>query len=225
MVIKEIVLQTGFPDELQKFYADTLGLNLKYKDDDSFDVQFGDSVLKFTKVPGKNKPFYHFAFNIPENQFKEAKEWAKQRVDLIKLDGEDEFDFKSWNAHSIYFYDPSGNILELIARNNLSNKSSEQFSGKSFLNISEIGLPVYDIENFYFEVNRNFDIPIFSGDTKNFCAAGDDEGLFIIVNNGRKWFPDCPDAEIFPTAVKIKSYFRKEIEFENLPYKIISVSE
>lgn len=222
MIIKGLELFTEEPDELKKFYSQTLGLELIREDAGSFSVNAGKSVLTFSLSADFTKPFYHFAFNIPENQLAEAKASISAKLNLISLNGEDEFDFRSWNAHSIYFYDPSGNIVELIARHNLNNSSSEEFSGKSILCVSEIGLPVSDPANFFEEINREYKIPLFSGDKKEFCAAGDDNGLFIIVNKGRKWFPDCGPARIFPLVINILSEKIKETEFENLPYKIIS---
>lgn len=222
MIIKGLELFTDKPDELKKFYSQTLGLELIREDARSFSVKAGKSVLTFSLTADFTKPFYHFAFNIPENKLSEAKVRMSAKLNLISLNGEDEFDFRSWNAHSIYFYDPSGNIIELIARHNLNNSSSEEFSGKSILSISEIGLPVYNVENFFEEISREYKIPLFSGDKKEFCAAGDDNGLFIIVNKGRKWFPDCGPARIFPLVINILSEKIKETEFEKLPYKIIS---
>ena len=222
MIIKELALYTNLIEELKEFYSQTLELALIKEDESSFAVSCGDSVLMFTLTNGIKDPFYHFAFNIPENKFKEAKDWISGKTELIKLNGEDEFDFRSWNAHSVYFYDPSGNIIELIARHNLNNASDEEFSGRSILSVSEAGLPVDDVDRFFSEVNKEFNIPQFSGDRSAFCAAGDDSGLFIIVSKGRKWFPDCCDAEIFPLLIIIRSNIEKELEFENLPYKIIS---
>ena len=222
MIIKELALYTNLIDELKEFYTQTLGLALIKEDESSFAVSCGDSVLVFTLTNDIKDPFYHFAFNIPENKFKEAKDWIRRKTELIKLNGEDEFDFRSWNAHSVYFYDPSGNIIELIARHNLRNASDEEFSGRSILSVSETGLPVDDVDKFFSEVNKEFNIPEFSGDRSAFCAAGDDSGLFIIVSKGRKWFPDCDDAEIFPLSIIISGDTEKEIEFENLKYKIIS---
>ncbi len=221
MFIKEVVLLTSDSGRLKDFYTETLGLDLTAEDESSFSVNTRSTSMTFRNSGEIKDPFYHFAFNIPENQFKEAKQWAIQRADLIKLNGEDEFDFKSWNAHSVYFYDTAGNIIELIARHNLNNSSQKAFSGKSLLSISEIGFPVHNVEEFFNIINRNFNIPDFSGDLKTFTAAGDDNGLFIIVPGGRKWFPDCPDAKIFPIAVKIITNTEKEIDFKNLPYKII----
>jgi hypothetical protein len=49
-------------------------------------------------------------------------------------------DFVNWRAKSVYFFDPAGNIIELIARFDLNNASSEKFSSEQFLSLSEIGL-------------------------------------------------------------------------------------
>ncbi len=222
MIIKELSLYTNLIEELKEFYTQTLELVLIKEDESSFAVRCRDSVLVFTLTNDLKDPFYHFAFNIPENRFSQAKEWIGRKTKLIKLDGDDEFDFRSWNAHSLYFYDPAGNIIELIARHNLNNSSDEEFSGKSILSVSEAGLPVDEVDKFFTKVNKEFNIPLFSGDRTDFCAAGDDTGLFIIVSKGRKWFPDCGAAEIFPLLINIISNTYKEMEFENLPYKIIS---
>ncbi|HMS33005.1 MAG TPA: ring-cleaving dioxygenase [Ignavibacteria bacterium] len=222
MIIKGLELFTDKLDELKKFYSQTLELEMIRDDIRSFSVNCGESILTFSLSADFTKPFYHFAFNIPENKLAEAKGKISAILNLISLNGEDVFDFRSWNAHSIYFYDPSGNIVELIARHNLNNSSSEEFTGKSFLSVSEVGLPVCDVEKFFEKINREYKTPLFSGDKKEFCAAGNDDGLFIIVNEGRKWFPDCGPAKIFPLVINILSEKIREIEFENLPYKITS---
>lgn len=222
MKIKEIVLYTNLLDKMRSFYHEILELETINNEENSITVKTQFTDLVFKQTSEIKNPFYHFAINIPENQFKQSKEWVKKRTDLIKLKGADEFDFISWNANSFYFYDPSGNIVEFIARHNLKNGSDKNFSGQSLLNVSEIGMPAYDVKILYDIAYKNFNTPVFSGDMKNFCAAGDDEGLFIIVPEGRKWFPDCPSAKIFPTKIKIVSYEEKNIEFYNIPYEIIS---
>lgn len=222
MIIKSLELYTNKINVLKEFYSGIIGLKILNENANCFTMNCGSSDITFIAAPENTEPFYHFAFNIPENKLSEAKEKLSRKLKLIRLNGEDEFCFSSWNAHSVYFHDPSGNIAELIARHNLSNGSAEDFSGKSILAVSEFGLPVYNVEKSYDEINNEFNIPVFSGDRKEFCAAGNDSGLFIIVNKGRKWFPGCADAEIFPAVINIISDKAKEILLDNLPYKIIS---
>ncbi len=226
MLIKEVILNTDKPEELKKFYETIIELPVIQKSDNSFSVQTLDSILTFEKNTGsKNEnPFYHFAFNIPNNRFAEAKAWISERADLIKSDGEDEFDFESWNARALYFYDPAGNILEFIARYDLDNSSAENFTSRSILSVSEIGMPVPDVEIFYNEISKEFKLPLFSGDSKTFCALGDDNGLMIVVPEKRIWYPNLTEAGIFPVTVIIESGIKKSLQFPDLPYKIISES-
>ncbi len=106
----------------------------------------GQSVLHFTRAVGNESPKYHFAFNIAPNLFKQAKIWLSENVALLRgKQGQDEFDFSSWNARGMYFYDPASNIGELIARSDLSPTRETTFDPGSILSISEIGVPVEDV--------------------------------------------------------------------------------
>ncbi len=49
-------------------------------------------------------------------------------------------DFIDWHARSVYFFDPAGNIVELIARDDLNDVADGAFSSRQFRNISETGL-------------------------------------------------------------------------------------
>ncbi len=70
-----------------------------------------------------------FAFNIPENQFREAKAWLASRVEIARPNGSDEIFYDDWNAHAVYFPDPGGNLVEFIARHNLPDRSEREFNG------------------------------------------------------------------------------------------------
>jgi catechol-2,3-dioxygenase len=226
MFINEVILNTGKSNELKNFYGKIMELPVSITGENTISIQTINSTLTFTEANDNNykDAFYHFAFNIPSNKFKEAKEWISERTDLIESEGENEFDFESWNARAMYFYDPAGNILEFIARKNLNNSSNEKFSSKSILSISEIGMPVYDVEKYYTEINTKLNIPLFSGDKKSFAAIGDDNGLMIVVPEKRIWYPNLNEAGIFPVTLIIESGVQKDIQFDELPYGIISES-
>lgn len=224
MKILEINLQTRVLDELVGFYGGLLGMDTS-TDESRLSIKSGHSTLSFDEVSSEKNPFYHFAFNIPENQLNEAINWLNEKVDLIPLKGETIFDFKAWDAHSIYFYDPAGNIVELIARHRLKNSSTKSFTGKSILSISEMGMPVKEVKPFFRELYDELRLPLFTGDLKTFTAAGDDNGLLIIVPEERKWFPDCPRAEIFPIGITISGTVDSEIRFEEYDYMVKSIKE
>lgn len=188
MKIKELKIYTeNFASQVD-FYSKVIGFELVQYADTQATFQIGRSRLRIVK----NDQFrpYHFAINIPSNQIKEALYWLKERVEILK-DGSSEIqDFDFWNAKAIYFYDMDKNIVECIARNNLKNESQEKFSINSMLEISEIGLPVNNIETTFYTLNRLADVEKFDGGFERFCAIGNENGLFICINKQVKdWYP------------------------------------
>ena len=197
MKIDEIGMLTADLRAMQEFYRNRLGLPVVRKDDKTLQVGAGASTLLFSQAPEGWAGCYHFAFNIPENRFKEAKEWAAQRATLLKSSsGEDEFNFRSWDAHSLYFYDPAGNILELIARHALAETATPtQFSANSILSVSEIGLVTEDVLLQVGLLTAELGVEVYDGEgSDTFAAVGDEEGLLIVVKRGRTWFPDTGKA-------------------------------
>jgi len=219
MRIIELKLPTTKLNEQKLFYADELGFELLNESGNSFTVKTGNSKLTFTHNKNSAENYYHFAFNIPQNQLNEATMWLKQFTQLIEYDSSPVIDFPNWNAHSIYFYDAQGNIVELIARHNLNNSSGEAFSAKSILNISEVGMPVESVAEFYTELNEKLGLNLWYGNKETFAAIGDEEGLFIVVTTNRNWFPTDKPCNIYPLEIKIQS--NKTITIDNPDYKII----
>ncbi|MBL8745856.1 MAG: VOC family protein, partial [Phycisphaerae bacterium] len=133
------------------FYEKILGLPVTADSGESVTVRSNGTAITFVEVPldpGVNRldPYYHFAFNIPENQVNEALDWTRARVPIIKnAEGNEIVFFESWNAHAFYFFDPAGNIVEFIARHTLTNASTRPFGPASILEASEIGLVVQDV--------------------------------------------------------------------------------
>ena len=145
---------------------------------------YGASTLRFEPGPAVCS---HFAVNVPPQRFEEAVAWARERVQLV----DDDVPFPAWRARSAYFFDPGGNIVELIAR--------ERAPGDDiFLEISEVGLPVADVGVAVRWLESELALPHFSGNRTDFSAVGDDRGLFIVVPVGRPWLfteepaPDAP---------------------------------
>lgn len=201
-MIKVVEMQTPALEEMRDFYVNTLGLTLVQEQSTSFSVQVGESSLTFKKSNPNGQPKYHFAFNIPENQIDEALRWITPKVQIILSQGQEIVYFESWNADSIYFYDPAGNIVELIARHNLNNSANEAFSPASLLCVSEIGLPVPDVEEALLKLSRVGIIP-WQDSNSQFAAVGDERGLIIAVKQGRVWFMSDQE-EAYPHPLTIK---------------------
>jgi catechol-2,3-dioxygenase len=205
MRIREVILQTSKLQELVSFYSETLELPV-FTNNSEITIQIGSTKLVFQQA-GTADPFYHFAINVPANKIEEAREWVNKRIELIWIDQyqSDIANFVNWNAKSVYFFDPAGNILELIARFDLDNKTGEAFSSVHFISISEIALVVKE-DKLAKKVNdllQDYRLSYFAKQppTPHFVALGDDDGLFIIVQEKRNWFPTNIPSGIYPIKI------------------------
>lgn len=188
MKINELKIYSAQLEEQTAFYSTTLGLKCIKTTKNQASFQLGNSIL--TIEYRKEITPYHFAINIPSHKENDALNWLKNRVNILKSEHTEVHDFDFWNAKAIYFYDCDQNIVELIARNNLDNETSESFNPNQFLNISEIGLPTTHIESKFSVLNELTGIQEFSGGFDRFLAFGDEEGLFICINKEIKdWYP------------------------------------
>lgn len=224
MKIKELKIYTQNLLEQIDFYSNQIGWNLIERSETEAQFVVGQSILKIVKSE-KFKP-YHFAINIPCNKENEALEWLKERVGILK-DGKSEIqDFDFWNAKAVYFYDKDKNIVELIARKNMKNESEEIFSVNSMLGISEIGVPVNDIESIFSALKKLTNIEVFDGGFERFCAIGDENGLFICINKKVKdWFPTGDKAHSAEFEIKIDENGREyDLEFINEEIKVVANS-
>jgi catechol-2,3-dioxygenase len=179
--ILEVVLPASDPEALADFHAPFAG----------------STRVRFEAGPAVCS---HWALNVAPGRFAEAVAFAAERVELLH----DDVPFADWRARSAYFYDPGGNIVELIAR--------ERAPGSDlFLEVSEIGLPVADVAAAVRFLESDLGLPHFSGDRREFSAVGDDRGLFIVVPVGRPWlFTDRP-APDHPLAVTIAADRHDEV--------------
>lgn len=202
MRLAHIELDTPDPAGLQEFYTGLLGLPLTSTDSVGFTVSAGATRLTFRQSPTAYR--YHFAFSLPISQFDSAKAWVQARVPLIvDKSGHDEFDSEDWNARNFYFYDPIGNILELIARRNQSQPDSSTFTPHSLSAICEIGLTTPDVPATVTRLQTELGLGVYDGEgSDTFTAVGNDDGLFIVVKQNRLWYPDTGvPATINPTRV------------------------
>jgi len=204
------------------FYKNVLELPVKL----SFgrlEVQTGKTILVFTQAQSDFDGAYHFAFNIPENQFHASKEWlARRALILHDQSSKEEFESESWNSHSLYFKDAAGNILEFIARHHLTNAVEREFDSSQILNVSEIGLPSEDVITFADELCTCLDLSVFKQEPgATFTPVGDDNGLFILPIKNRIWMPDSGvPAKLLPVKVHGEAN-GKPWEVRGVPYEIV----
>jgi catechol-2,3-dioxygenase len=193
--ISEVVLPAADPEAAAAFHP----------------AAYGRSRVRFEPGPAVCS---HFAVNVPPDRFEEAVEWGRAQAELIQ----EEVPFEMWRARAAYYFDPVGNLVELIAR--------ERAPGDELLiEVSEVGLPVADVGAAGEFLEAELGLPHFSGDRETFSAVGDDRGLFILVPVGRPWlFTDRPASDA-PVRVTIAGAEERELELPGSSHVIGVASE
>lgn len=206
MKIDKAIFQTASLKRIRSFYEELLGLPAVRSAKDSFTVRAGWSELTFveTESAAREGHYYHFAFTIPENKLPEAKAWIEAKTPIGAEAGKDISFSESWNSHSVYFGDPAGNILELIARHTMDNAVDRPFNPlEDLLCISEIGVPTHDVPGATERLER-LGIKTYKTLSADFNPVGDDDGLFILVSPGRRWHFTDKTAECFPFEAAVR---------------------
>lgn len=231
-LIESIRLLTSVPlVEMIAFYNQKLGLPIleEYENEVSFIV--GKSTLTFLYIPPEEgSPWYHFAFNIPENKLLKARAWQLQRTALIPtpkhlrdpLFPPDVRHFKNWNAHSVFFWDPAGNLLEYIARHELENGTEGAFTVKDLLNISEIGFVVDDQEDLAKSLNKQLELEVYPQNANYWWAMGDANGLLLAIPK-RLWGENTDNPKRFgvhKTVATIRGMNDRTFTYGDFPYTV-----
>lgn len=200
------------PLKLLPFYRDGLRFPVVSASKDELVLQAGATRLRFTRWKPSSAaasiPYYHFAFNIPENKLEEAKRWVESFAELGREAGNDISRSEAWNSDSVYFLDPGGNVLELIARHTMDNAIDRPFDPHQDVErISEIGLPTQSVPYAVNELQK-LGMLSYQGRNDSFNPVGDEEGMFIVVQPGRRWHFTSLTAECYPFAVEVEGIGR-----------------
>ncbi|MCI5058296.1 MAG: hypothetical protein MRY83_19450 [Flavobacteriales bacterium] len=187
--------------DLRKFYNEILGLKIVSESEKFIQFECGNSFLSFEGIEHQD-PFYHFAFNIPENKILEAQSWLIGKTALLKHRGREIMHFKKWNAHSLYFLDPAGNIVEFIAHHILDTKSVQQFDSNCILSIAEMGIVSNDVDQLASRISMKLEIedfqepPVFFKNN-SFRALGHAGSMLVLSRKNRVWLMTDQKADIF----------------------------
>jgi hypothetical protein len=180
------------PGDLREFYGGELGLPL-----DGDAILVGETRLRFRVED--DGAFYHFALLVPGDRFDAAHSWSRQRVELLG----DVFDFAAWDARAVYFHDPAGNIVELIAHRELDeNGRAGDFVASELVGFSELGI-VGDTR----ELLRRLEavgLELWDGsvDGENHLGFVGEQGrTLILAPPGRGWLPTGRPAEPHPVEL------------------------
>ena len=233
--ILSLELLSGAPmNEMKALDRKTLDLRLLDEQADSFTVEAGESRIKFvnsTDAVDGRPPFYHFAFNIPDNKIIQALEWQKARTPMLAIPERNRaagyppevVDYSHWNAHSIFFLDPAGNVVEYIARHDLKNGDNSPFSWADLLYISEIGLVVDDVAATAETLKSVASVSQYKGGDGQFMAMGDEYGLLLVMKRGRVIdFTGNADhgVRIYRTGISVRGAKASKHQLAGLPYHL-----
>lgn len=194
--ITEFRLLTAAPlSAMKQFYTEQLGMKLLKESRRSLILAAGPTSITFeTATPDQGNPFYHFAFNIPENKILKARDWQLERTELLPVFPrlrdpdypDDVVHFRHWNAHSVFFLDPAENVVEYIARHDLDNSATGPFGPADILYASEIAFVVDDVPSVGAGVEEAFELKQYRGGSDEFRAIGDEHGLLLFFKKGRR---------------------------------------
>jgi D-alanyl-D-alanine carboxypeptidase len=208
-MFKKVTLYTHQLEEMKGFYEYQLGFRIVEEDEASFTLEIGESQLVFKK--SERKAFYHFAFNIPGNQFTLAKSWAEARIALNRQEGMDEIFYANFNADAFYFQDPAGNVIEFIARRHVDRMGD--FTIESLLNISEVSITSPNVK----EIGKHLeemDIPVRGNkgiDPNALNFLGKDDAFLLLVPPKRLWYFSKQKSEVHPLSIELMDGRRIDI--------------
>jgi D-alanyl-D-alanine carboxypeptidase len=192
--------------ETADFYAAVLQQRRERPEPGVVAVRVGETVLELREAAGA--PFYHFALLVPGDRFDAAHAWAADRVELLPDgdSGEDVFDFTSWDAKAVYFHDPAGSIVELIAHRGIGEAGGTgAFAPFELLGLSEVGI-VGDPPSLADELERELDLHVWDGTVdgvERLAFVGEKARTLILCRVGRPWLPTGRPAEAHPIEVTL----------------------
>ncbi|WP_433664544.1 hypothetical protein ACQPW1_21895 [Nocardia sp. CA-128927] len=137
---------------------------------------------------------HHLAFGISPDDFELARKWLRGQVDPIAVNGSDAIDGPpGWDSRSVYFRGPDGIVLELIARQADAEAPASTGDAPRLLSISEVGIGVPDVQQAVGELAETYGLHAFTPRLPDFTPVGDNDGLLILVDRERIWFPTEAD--------------------------------
>lgn len=201
------------PAELTRYYGDALELPLE-----GDAIRIGETTLRFE--PSGGQPFYHFAFLVPGDRFEAAHAWADERLELFggvfESDGRD--------SQAVYFEDPAGNILELIAHRGLEEQGrSGDFHAEELVGLSELGL-VGD-RRALLRGLEGIGLELFRGTVEEpdrLAFVGERGRTFILAPPGRGWLPTSRPAEPHPVEAVVDAPRQGRINLGDGLYDVTS---
>jgi catechol-2,3-dioxygenase len=203
MDIVRLEIYTNNITSTRNFWGEKIGLEEVTSESSQTKVTYkiGSSFLTF-RFFYRLEPFVnHFAISIPPNQIESALTWLKNKdIKIIKNETTvaDIYSNPVFNSKSIFFDDAVGNIVELIAFQNLGSEFEGKliattidgpFSKDQLFNISQVSLPGINVRAAYDVLHTVFEYDSLSRSTASYKPTGGPEGLILLRLKSRPWLP------------------------------------
>lgn len=195
-MFKSVVFYTNKLKPMRRFYANALGLDIEGATDEQFTVKVGTTDLTFKA--SEEAATYHYAMNVPGNQFSIMKAWLQERTEILRYRGKTEIFHSNLGADSMYFEDPAGNLVELIGRRN--KDLFGDLTKEAFYDVSEIGIVTERMEEVGDEL-QDLGLPLQQGaevneEGLNYIGKGDHN--IVLVPSTWEWEFSSKQAEVHP---------------------------
>ena len=198
----ELAVAAARLEPVAGFYEQALGFAVE-RHDGRVAIPVGADMLELVATGDGTDPFHHFALLVPGDRFDAARAWLGERAEtLTRDDGETVFPFDFWDAQAVYFHDPAGNIVELIAHAGMAERGATgDFSAAELAGLSEVGIVVDDTAAAVAALEREVALELWSGSAAQLAFVGAKAHTLILSPIGRGWLPTGRPAE--PHAVTV----------------------
>jgi catechol 2,3-dioxygenase-like lactoylglutathione lyase family enzyme len=201
----ELAVAAARLEAVAGFYEQTLGFAVEQRPGRVV-IPVGGDVLELVATGDGTDPFHHFALLVPGDRFDAARTWLGERVEpLVRDDGETVFPFDFWDARAVYFHDPAGNIVELIAHAGTAERSGVAgvFSAAELAGLSEVGIVVDDMAAAVAALERDVGLELWSGSAEQLAFVGAKAHTLILAPPGRGWLPTGRPSEPHAATVTV----------------------
>jgi catechol 2,3-dioxygenase-like lactoylglutathione lyase family enzyme len=213
MKIYQLFLKCFNLAEMKQFYTKELEMELCSESEKHFVVLAGTTRLIFEQ--DKRVPYYHVCFRTGTKYFDHVFQKLAEKS-LLLPDEEGNYSM-NWMGKQAYFFDPDGNILEILERPFYWGETQPE---DGWYDVGEIGMPVKAVP----EMQEYLSPYVFDQqkeESETFAFYGDQKGVFVIIKEGRNWYPTDLGATIHPIIAVVSGEKEGRFKHPDLPYKFI----
>lgn len=187
MLIAEVAVGTIDVAAVADFHRDVLHLPILHVGETTVEVGVGAGVVRYEQRP----PFagvHHLAFGLAPEDFDRAHAFLAERVEILPAAGSEVIEGpEGWHSRSVYFNGPDGLVLEYIGHEAHRGRGASS-PAPSLLGIAEVGIGVPHVSQVVQHL-LSLGLNPFPPQEDVFAPVGDPNGMLILVQQARRWFP------------------------------------